>query len=124
MPEPIRIIVTVDPHVNSPNQRRHFHATAKIKATMREAARWAWIGAGKPRATGPVRVTVTVRRGRAIDLDNALAACKPLIDGLFNDAITPDDSMAWIKGYTIRQEVGKRYAGGAAEVEFIAEVTE
>lgn len=124
MPNPIRILVAADPHMASPNKRQHFHVIAKIKRTMRSAASWAWIGAGKPRATGPVHVTVIVRRGRAIDLDNALAGCKPLIDGLFNGAITPDDSMDWVKGYTIRQEVGKRYAGGAAEVEFIAEVTQ
>lgn len=121
MREPIRVTVAVDPHLASPNQRsRTFHKAARIKATMREAAAWAWVGAGKPRARGPVNVTVTVRRGRAIDLDNALASCKPLIDGLFNDAITPDDSIAWIKSYTIKLDVAKKYAD-QPEVEFLAE---
>ena len=94
----IRIVVPVDPQKTSPNKRMHWGQLARAKQAARQAAHLSWIAAGKPRMGKPVLVTVVIRRGRSIDPDNALAACKPLIDGLFNAAFTPEDTEAWIKG--------------------------
>ncbi len=115
----IRIIVPVDPQQASPNKRGHWAKLAKVKHHHKETAALCWMAAGRPRSRESVHVEVIIRRGRFIDQDNALACCKALIDGLFKDAITPDDSPTWVKSYTIRQEVGSQWKQHP-EVEFIA----
>lgn len=99
------------------NARLHWRQRARLNRLARLAAYFAWMEAGKPRARGPVEVSITVRRGRLIDPDNALAGCKSLIDELFNEAITPDDSAKRISFQPVRQETGKQYRG-AEEVVF------
>lgn len=105
------ITVFVDPGLTSPNLRLHWRSRADRNRKAREAARWAWITTGQPRAKGPVLVSVTVRRARAMDEGNVWAALKPTLDGLLVDAITPDDSPRWVRLGTLTQEIQGRYRG-------------
>ena len=116
----IHITVPVDPQKASPNQRGHWAKLAKVKKEFRDAAHLCWLAAGRPKAEGPVNVNVIIRRGRLIDQDNALACCKSLIDGLFNKAVTPNDSREWILNYTVNQETGRVWQY-QPEVEFVIE---
>ena len=60
-----------------------------------------------------VRLTFILRRGRKVDPDNALAACKALIDGLTDEpgrpALLPDDSAAFVEYAPIVFETGKSW---------------
>lgn len=113
MAEPFRAVITVpwDVQRTSLNQRLHWRARAERNRIARQTARLMWLKAGKPQAPGKVAVTVTVKRARALDPDAVLSAAKPVIDGLFNEAITPNDSRKWIACWLVEQEVGKRFRG-------------
>jgi hypothetical protein len=74
------------------------------------AATLAWRLAGCPTMTGPVDVSILVRRGRRLDPDNLLASCKSAIDGLFNGAITPVDTERWVRYVSWTQETGREWA--------------
>lgn len=116
----IRITVPIDPNLTSPNHRLHWGERARRNTRARELARLAWLAAGGPVAAGPVRVSVIIRRERALDPDNAVSCLKPLIDGIFREGVTPDDSARWIAHGAIVQERGKRWRG-REEVEFVIE---
>jgi hypothetical protein len=105
------ITVPVDVGLTSPNLRRYWLIEARAKKAARTTAAWAWIAAGRPRAHGQVLVSVVVRRARAMDEGNVWAALKPVIDGLFVNALTPDDSPRWVKLGTLTQEISLRYRG-------------
>lgn len=104
-----QISVSVDVQGASPNNRGHWRKLYRIKKAMREAAQWAWVAAGKPVSDVPVRYSILIRRARRIDGDNAIACCKPLIDGLFHKAVTPSDSGRWVTLGTVTQETGKKW---------------
>jgi hypothetical protein len=74
-------------------------------------------------AVSGINVNVIIRRGRVIDQDNAQACLKSLIDGLFNNAVTPNDSRKWVLNYTVNQETGRVWQY-QPEVEFIVEVNQ
>jgi hypothetical protein len=76
-----------------------------------------WLKVGRPRLEVPVDVEIVVKRGRVLDPDNAQAGCKPIIDALFKNAVTPDDSQQWVRFTGTRVESGKRWKG-REEVEF------
>ena len=126
--EPIRIVVPFDIARCSPNLRLHWAERNSRNHRAKIAARVAWINAGKPTAEGKVRVSFLVRRGRRLDPDNLLAACKPVVDMLFNakrthGGITPDDSSRHIEIGRIGQETGARFKGHET-VELIVEPIE
>lgn len=116
------IVVRVEWDVNrlNPNfiSRLHWGAITTRKNGARYAAKVAWLQAGRPRVEVPVDVEVVVRRGRALDDDNAWAALKWVRDVLFKDAITVDDSPRWVRYLPLRYETGKRWVG-REEVVFI-----
>jgi Holliday junction resolvase RusA-like endonuclease len=64
----------------------------------RDAWKWlvheAWARAGRPAVAGPVavRFALVFRRGARRDLDNCVAACKPILDGLVDVGCIEDDS--------------------------------
>jgi hypothetical protein len=118
--EPIRIVVPFDAHRLSNNQRLHWRERHRRTQAVKQAARYCWLSAGSPQAHGPVRVSMIVRRGRVIDLDNAITGTKAARDALFVKAITPDDGPKWVELGSVRVESGKRYAE-APEVEFVIE---
>lgn len=120
-----RAVITVpfDCARTSLNQRLHWRERANRNRAAKEAARLAWHTAGCPRAPGKVQVGITVRRGRGLDPDNALSGCKPVIDSLFKQAITPDDSRRWVSFRPVEQEIGKRWRE-APEIVFEVEGAE
>jgi hypothetical protein len=95
----------------SPNQRLHWAVRAKRTRALRHSAYTEWLVAGRPRSSKPVKLFATVYRGRALDADNAIACLKPVIDGICKDALIPDDSPKWLVEITVRQEIGKQFAG-------------
>lgn len=111
------ITITFDIARCSPNRRMHWRTRAREAKAARAAARWAWRISGEPRAIGPVEVSILIRRGRVMDEDNALASCKSLLDGLLNDGVTPNDSLAWVRHVEVGQETGKGW-GQRPEVVF------
>lgn len=109
MPVFCTLTIPLDPQKASPNQRDHWGKASKIKKYFRWLARRVWEEAGCPVSWEPVKVQLIVRRARVIDPDGALSGCKALIDGLFNDAITPADSAQWVSYYPVKLETGKQW---------------
>lgn len=109
MSEVCTLIIPLDANEMNPNRRRKLRDWIRTKTAHKNAARIVWREAGKPVSASPVVVSVTIRRGRLLDEDNARASLKAVFDGLFKQAITPDDSPQWVKLGTLTQEVGKRW---------------
>lgn len=103
------ISVAYDINRLSPNGRLHWREKAGRVKSARSMARIAWIRAGKPTWSVPVVVAIHVQRGRVIDADNALACCKPLIDGIFGGNATPDDSAQWVEFQPVTFETGDKF---------------
>ena len=122
MTQPIRITVLGDNAPMSPNNTRRLHWTQlhRLQDAAKRRAHTAWVIAGKPSLVGPwpVRVDITIRRGRVMDRDGAFASLKAVIDGLFKGRVTPDDSCAFLDLRMPTQETGKRWIG-REEVEFV-----
>lgn len=121
----IRIVVPWDPNRTNPNRMMSLHwaAKGKLAKQARLLACLCWQQAGSPVASGPVRVCVTVRRGRVMDQGNIWAGLKHVIDGIFVGALTPDDSPRWLQLGDVRQETGKQWRG-REECEFLIEEVE
>jgi hypothetical protein len=120
-----RITVLWDPNRYNPNRLGRMHAAAKtrLKNAARDRAALCYGACGRPKAGGPVDVEIVLRRGRALDDDNAVAALKPVRDVLFNDAITPDDSERWVRYLPVRQEIAAAWKG-REEVVFVVRARE
>jgi len=119
----IRIVIPFDPNRTSENRVKSANRFSRsdLHGTAREVARAAWLAAGKPVATGPVRLSIHCRRGRSMDLGNIVGGCKPLIDGVFVDALTPDDGPKWLQRLGgVTQETGACWKG-REEVVFTVE---
>lgn len=71
-------------------------------------------------AAGKVRVSVITRRGRLMDTCNVVGGLKPLLDGIFVKAMTPDDSPRWLELGSVRQITGKQWRD-MPEVELVIE---
>lgn len=111
-----RIVVPVDPVRLSHNARLSYWERAKMTKSDRGTARTMWQIAGSPVARRKVLVSVIVRRCNPLDPFNAWDGLKAAMDGLFNEALTPNDSAQWIEPGTVRWEEKTR-----PEVEFIIE---
>lgn len=128
MTELCRLTIPVDPNLTSLNRRYHWTRMAKAKKSAYDTARWCWENLRRTDghlfiSPTPVRVSLIVRRGRVIDNDNIVSGMKPIMDALFNHAITPSDSAAWVTLGDIKQETGKKY-GKNPEVLVIVETLE
>jgi hypothetical protein len=119
-PSELRLTIPFDPSTSSKNARYSRNA-ARDRAMRREiaanaaaAALYAWTMAGCPEWEVPVDVTLLVRRGRALDDDNALHGCAHLRDRIFNrvrfgNGITPDDSQRWFRWREVIFETGRQW---------------
>ena len=107
----IEIVVHYDINRTSQNQRRHWREWMGVTARAKQIARAAWVQAGKPIAHGPVILDIIVRRARRMDYFNIHGACKPLIDGIFNDGVTRHDGPTCLKPGRVIQEQHKDYKG-------------
>lgn len=104
-----KLILPLDANEMNPNQRRKLRDWIRTKARHNKTAWTIWFEAGRPVAKSPVTVSVTIRRGRLLDEDNARASLKAVFDGLFKNAITPNDSPQWVKLGTLTQEIAARW---------------
>lgn len=102
-----RLVVHFDVAKTSQNARNHWREIAKWNRKAKIAAAEAWIVAGRPRSLVPVNVRLTNCRTRTMDEFNFGAACKGIIDGLFKDRITPDDSPEWVHFLAVEQQPDK-----------------
>ena len=120
MDDEIRIWVRWDINRTSRNRMEGLHWAEKrrLDRAATEAARIAWMIGGSPRIEVPVRVDIVIRRARKLDPDNALSGCRSLINGLFKDALTPDDSPEWLTIGEVRQETAGEHKHRES-VEFI-----
>lgn len=121
-PRTWRIVVPVDPIRLGHNARlakdpRVAHQM-RVRMTRNDvsAGRTMWQAAGRPTASGPVRVSVIYRRCNPLDQANVWDGLKAAMDGLFNQALTPNDSDQWVHLGEVRFEERDR-----PEVEFIIE---
>lgn len=94
----------------NPNFRQHHMALAKTRKQAKEATRWECIAQGIPRQICAERLVASFTflppDNRRRDLDNAIAACKALTDGIAAH-IGVDDSK-WVQTY----EFGEPVKGG------------
>ena len=104
-----RLVVHFDVALTSPNARSHWRTRHNNNRKAKLAAREAWMIYGMPRSSAPVDVQIILLRSRELDQDNALAACKGIIDGLFKDCITPDDTPAWVAFRPVQQAPHKSH---------------
>lgn len=126
MAEPIVITVPWDVARTADNRTRrggHWAQRAKVVKTAREIARNCWQLAGSPTSDVPVRVSVLCRRGRTMDTCNIVGGLKPVLDGVFVKALTPDDTPKWLTLGQVAQETGKQWKG-AEEVVLTVEPVE
>lgn len=113
-----------DPAKSSPNKLRrlnHF-AQAQVRKAARAAGYAAWQGAGSPRETRMVVVSVLVRRGRKMDQLNLWGCLKEILDGalvgrfhgraedrIFYPAMLPDDSERFATVGDVGQQTGPEW---------------
>jgi hypothetical protein len=111
----------------SPNRHQCWQVKAQHASAARTAARIAWMQAGEPTLTPPVRVNVIVRRPRPLDQDNAWASAKHLIDGICGSpqrklpGIVPDDRPRYVRLGELTQITGKAAGGPSVTFEIVSE---
>ncbi len=119
----IRIVIPWDVCRTAENRTRrggHWAQRAKLMKAARKLAADCWQAAGSPVSAVKVRVSVISRRGRVMDTCNVVGGLKPLLDGVFVKAMTPDDGPKWLELGGVTQITGKQWRD-APEVEFIIE---
>lgn len=110
----VQVVVPWDPITTADNRVRclHHQARANLYRRAREAGRLAWLASGGERLTGPVRVSLHVRRARVCDLMNLWGGAKPVADGVFNDALLPNDGPEFLRELgPVTLERGKQWKG-------------
>lgn len=102
------------PAVLSPNSSAHWRTRAKATAETRHLIQvyvlryWWSVGDGEQYEDDPRRrLTVTMRRPRLLDEDNAVAICKAVIDGAIAGGAARDDSPRWME-IVVRQEQARK----------------
>lgn len=97
----------------TPNNRLHWRELHRRKQLWKTKARLAWLASGHPPFLGRVRLEITLRRGRTVDPDNAIAAVAAILNGLKSepgrDGLFVDDRPAWLELLSVRQETGGRW---------------
>lgn len=93
------------PHANcSPNARLHWGEKARATSAARKCA-WYWFQRGLPVGWEQVPVMLEVRYHcprsaagyRPRDIQNAIGALKPMVDGMVDAGVVPDDSRQWVE---------------------------
>lgn len=105
------LTVQFDLHRTSPNQRACWQAMRRRRQALANATFYGWLMAGSPVVLGPVRISLTVRRGRVLDPDNAISASKQLLDALVSYHVIEGDSAKHLSIGEVRQETGARWKG-------------
>lgn len=89
------------------NQRMHWRVRALWTAAFRRHA-WQLCLEEHVPPLPRAKVTVTHHAVRPMDRDNLFGACKPLIDGIVDAGVIPDDSPEFIRQECESVRVGKR----------------
>lgn len=116
----IELVIPGDPLALGPNRIRAMTVghLSRLRKEQAEKSWLAWLAAGRPRVAVKVRMTLTFVRARRCDPDNALAACKGLLDGLTDkrgrQSLLPDDSDRWVEFAPVRFETGRQWKGREA----------
>lgn len=118
MSELCRLIVPVDVNDANPNRVHKLRDKMRIQKFHRNTAHKVWLAAGKPRSESPVMIDVFIRRGRVMDQLNIWAGLKYVLDGIFNKALTPNDSEKWLRLGRVEQQTGGKWKY-APEVEIV-----
>lgn len=111
-----KVVYPYPPTVLSPNSREHWSKVAKEKKIARHDAHYLTkISGVKIDASKKVTLSIVFRPSTKCryDIDNALARCKAMIDGIA-DALGVDDH-----NFEYRLARGEPFKGGAVEVTFI-----
>ena len=94
----------------SPNNRLCWQAEMARTKHWRSRVHIEWIAQGRPMLKPPVSVTIIVRRGRKVDDDAPVSACKAVRDGLWGEGcMLPADDARYIASYEVVQETGKQW---------------
>lgn len=124
----VTLTIPGDPMALSPNRRLHRHARAKLVRTWKGQAAGVWREAGCPRLLPPVEISFTVRRGRPVDYDNAMAALKPVVDAItergspLGGGMIPDDGPQFVRRIEVAQETGAEWKGREEVVMTVREI--
>lgn len=98
------VTIPIPPVGVSPNARLHWAAKARVvKSARREA--WYWFQRMLPAdwIRMPIAIEVNYHCPKSCagykprDVQNAIAALKPTIDGMVDAGVIPDDSAAWLE---------------------------
>lgn len=97
------VTLPLPPRTVSPNVRSHWGAKSRAVKAARKAG-WYWFRRFVPRdwTQKPVRLDIVYHCPvgsdgyRPRDVQNAIGALKPMIDGMVDAGIVPDDSDKWV----------------------------
>lgn len=80
------------------NDRFHWSKKARLTSEWREGTQWGAIAARFDKNLPPCKVTVhlPVKRRVRRDAMNWVATVKPIVDGLVDYGVWPDDSIEWV----------------------------
>jgi crossover junction endodeoxyribonuclease RusA len=93
----------------SPNAHIHWRDKAAATKVARKQS-WYWFQRHKPRKwkVGPIILEIEYRYGIGMrdykprDVQNAIAALKPCLDGMVDAGVVPDDSHEWVNFGRVR----------------------
>jgi len=93
MAEVVLLINAAPPESLNKQERMHWGERRRVRQRWKDEAAVAWLNAGRPRFHRPeVQFRLYYRDARRRDPDNALASCKPILDGLKGRAFEDDHS--------------------------------
>lgn len=130
----LEFVVHHDAGQTTQNRFRTLHWRAQHRETLkaRLAGFRAWVDGGCPRLEERVRVSVVVRRARALDPGNLSGAVKGVLDGVLVGvkrgevkltALLPDDSARWVESVTCSQETGREWKGREQVIVVVETIT-
>jgi Holliday junction resolvase RusA-like endonuclease len=97
------------PRSRNAADKLHWSARQRERDGWKWLVREAWAKAGRPTVAGPVAVRFALffRRAARRDLDNCVAACKPILDGLVDVGCIEDDSSRIVRSIELSVAVDK-----------------
>jgi len=127
------ITIPWDAGLTTKNQKMSPMKRYRLTQLAQTTAYGAWCAAGRPRASGKVRLSITVRRARALDEANVMSGLDGLIDGIFSahrvrgysverGCMTVDDSPQYLELGEVRQEIEPKWKANEQVIFTITEV--
>jgi hypothetical protein len=104
-----RLVVHFDVALTSQNRKANTRQRMSARKASRLAGWEAWLEAGRPRSAVPVDVKLINCRTREMDELNFGGSCKGIIDGIFINGLTPDDTPKWVSFLKCEQRPHKSH---------------